>query len=33
MRVLFFGTYDERQHPRTQIVREGLAEQGDAARI
>jgi len=28
MRLLFFGTYDERQHPRVQVLREGLAGRG-----
>src|SRR5438067_1019184 len=28
MRLLFFGTFDERQHPRVQVVREGLAARG-----
>jgi glycosyltransferase involved in cell wall biosynthesis len=28
MRVLFFGTYDERTHPRVQVLREGLAARG-----
>jgi glycosyltransferase involved in cell wall biosynthesis len=28
MRLLFFGTYDERQHPRVQVLREGLVARG-----
>ncbi len=28
MRILFFGTYDERQHPRVQVLREGLVQRG-----
>lgn len=28
MRLLLFGTYDERQHPRVQVLREGLAARG-----
>jgi glycosyltransferase involved in cell wall biosynthesis len=28
MRLLFFGTYDERQHPRVQVLREGMAARG-----
>lgn len=28
MRILFFGTYDERTHPRVRALREGLAERG-----
>jgi glycosyltransferase involved in cell wall biosynthesis len=29
MRVLFFGTYDARRHPRVLVLQEGLAELGD----
>lgn len=29
MRVLFFGTYDARRHPRVQVMSEGFAERGD----
>jgi len=28
MRILFFGTYDERTHPRVRVLREGLQELG-----
>lgn len=28
MRIAFFGTYDERAHPRVQVLREGLEERG-----
>jgi glycosyltransferase involved in cell wall biosynthesis len=28
MRLLFFGTYDARQHPRVRVVREGLLARG-----
>ncbi len=28
MHILFFGTYDERTHPRVRVLREGLAEHG-----
>jgi glycosyltransferase involved in cell wall biosynthesis len=28
MRLLFFGTYDERHHPRVQVLREGLEARG-----
>jgi glycosyltransferase involved in cell wall biosynthesis len=28
MKVLFFGTYDERHHPRVQVLREGLSARG-----
>jgi glycosyltransferase involved in cell wall biosynthesis len=28
MRLLFFGTYQERQHPRVQVLREGLVARG-----
>ncbi|MFP5257256.1 MAG: glycosyltransferase [Acidimicrobiia bacterium] len=28
MRILFFGTYDERTHPRVRALREGLAARG-----
>jgi glycosyltransferase involved in cell wall biosynthesis len=28
MRILFFGTYDERTHPRVRALREGLAQHG-----
>src|SRR5207245_8323749 len=29
MRVLFFGTYDARRHPRVLVLQEGLAGLGD----
>jgi glycosyltransferase involved in cell wall biosynthesis len=29
MRVLFFGTYDARRHPRVRVLQQGLAARGD----
>ena len=33
MRVLFFGTYDERTHPRIEVLREGLQAHGVAVEV
>jgi hypothetical protein len=33
LRIVLFGTYDERQHPRVRVLREGLTELGHEIRV
>jgi glycosyltransferase involved in cell wall biosynthesis len=32
-RIVFFGTYDERHHPRVQVLRQGLVARGDHVEV